>query len=146
MELIKKEIDSAKLKTGEEDDLLKKIELLKKTIMRFEKAKKWFYRTKGGTIYFQDMYEHMHNSRNEDFSYIDLIKEDLDECTDQRDCVVAEILDLISSSSNGILQRDIYNIIPKEEIQGLIRELEHKGVIEKTKSGNSYLLTIKQPQ
>ena len=78
-----------------ETDLNKKIELLEKTIVQFEKAKKWFYRTKGGTIYFQDMYEHLHNSRNEDFSYIDQVKEDLEECIEERNYLTKERRNII---------------------------------------------------
>jgi hypothetical protein len=78
-----------------ETDSNKKIELLEKTIVQFEKAKKWFYRTKGGTIYFQDMYEHLHNSRNEDFSYIDQVKEDLEECIEERNCLTKERRNII---------------------------------------------------
>jgi hypothetical protein len=78
-----------------ETDLNKKIELLEKTIFQFEKAKKWFYRTKGGTIYFQDMYEHLHNSRNEDFSYIDQVKEDLEECIEERNYSTKERRNII---------------------------------------------------
>lgn len=78
-----------------ETDLNKKIELLEKTIFQFEKAKKWFYRTKGGTIYFQDMYEHLHNSRNEDFSYIDQVKENLEECIEERNYLTKERRNII---------------------------------------------------
>lgn len=132
----------------EEDDLNKKIELLQKTIIQFEKAKTWFYRTKGGTIYFQDMYEHLHNSRNDDFSYIDRVKEDLEECIRKRDYVIPKTLDIIKSS-NGILQRDIYQHLPdvsKSEVQKIIRDFESEGLITREKSGNSYLLTFKEIQ
>ncbi|MFV0519944.1 MAG: hypothetical protein ACK5LY_06670 [Lachnospirales bacterium] len=40
-------------------------------ITLFEHAKKYCYKTKGGMIYFQDMWEYNHNSQNECFSYID---------------------------------------------------------------------------
>lgn len=130
----------------DEDDLNKKIELLQKTIIKFEKAKNWFYKTRGGTVYFQDMYEHLHNSRNNDFSYISQVEEDLEECIETKKCMVDEILDLIKSSSEGILQKDIYDSVPKEAAQGIIRELERNGTIEKTKSGSSYLITIKETQ
>lgn len=130
----------------EEDDLDKKIELLQKTIILFEKARTWFYRTKGGTIYFQDMYEHMHNSRNDDFSYIDQVKEYLEECIRKRDYVIPKTLDIIKSS-NGILQKDIYQHLPdvsKSEVQKIIRDFESEGLITREKSGNSYLLTFKE--
>lgn len=128
-----------------ETDLNKKIELLEKTIFQFEKAKKWFYRTKGGTIYFQDEYEHLHNSRNDDFSYISIIEETLKECIEERDCIVPKILDIIESS-NGILQKDIYEElpnIPRAKIQYIVSNLANEDKITKEKSGNSYLLTIK---
>ena len=134
-----------------EDNLNKKIELLQKTIIQFEKARTWFYRTKGGTIYFQDMYEHMHNSRNDDFSYIDYIyrvKEDLNECIRKRDYVIPKLLDIIQYS-NGILQKDIYQQLPdvsKAEIQRIIRCFESEGLITREKSGNSYLLIFKETQ
>lgn len=73
-----------------EKDLNKKIELLEKTIIKFEKAKNWFYRTKGGTIYFQDMYENLHNSKKDVFSYIDQVKEDLNECIKERSNVIVQ--------------------------------------------------------
>lgn len=132
----------------EEDDLSKKIELLEKTIIQFEKARTWFYRTKGGTIYFQDMYEHLHNSRNDDFSYIDQVKEDLDEYIEERDYIISEILEIIKSS-DGILQKDIYQHLPdvsRADVQRIIRHIESEGLITKEKSKNSYLLTIKEKQ
>ena len=129
-----------------EDDLDKKIELLQKTITNFEKAKVWFYRTKGGTIYFQDMYEHMHNSRDDDYSYISQVEEYLEECIEERDYIIPEILDAIKSS-NGILQKDIYQHLPdfpKSMIQKIIRKLENQGLITREKSGNTYLLKFKE--
>ena len=126
-------------------NLNKKIELLQETIIKFEKAKKWFYRTKGGTIYFQDMYEHLHNSRNEDFSYIDQVEKYLEECIKERDCTIPKILGAIKSSGS-ILQKDIYQHLPdvlKTDVQRIVRHLENEGLITKEKSGNSYLLTIK---
>ncbi len=128
-----------------EKDLNKKIQLLQETINLYEKEKKWFYRTKGGMIYFQDFYEHMHNSRNNDFSYIDSVKNYLEECIKKRDYIIPEILNLITSS-NGILQKDIYKHLPdmsKSEIQQTIRELETENLITRTKKSNSYFLTMK---
>lgn len=128
-----------------EEDLDKKIELLQKTIIQFEKARTWFYRTKGGTIYFQDMYEHMHNSRDDDFSYISQVKDHLEECIRKRDYVIPKMLDVIKSS-NGILQKDIYQHLPdvsKSEVQKVIRNFESEGLIKREKSKGSYLITFK---
>ena len=129
----------------DESDLNKRIELLQRTIMLFEQAKTWFYQTNGGTIYFQDMYENLHNSRNECFSYIDTVKEQLEYCIRKRDYLIPVTLGVISSNSGGILQKDIYKHIPdatKREIQQIISELENEGLITREKSGNTYLLTI----
>lgn len=43
-------------------------------IKAYERLKAFCYKTKGGTIYFQDMWEFCHNSKNPCFSYIDDIK------------------------------------------------------------------------
>ncbi len=127
-----------------ECNLDKKIELLQETIALYEKEKKWFYRTKGGTIYFQDFYEHLHSSKTDNFSYIDSVEEYLKECIKKRDYIIPKIFDLVTSS-NGILQKDIYNHlpdIPKADIQKTIRELENTNLITRTKKGNSYFLTL----
>lgn len=129
-----------------EKDLNRKIELLQETVNLYEKEKKWFYRTKGGIIYFQDFYEHLHNSKNKDFSYIDLVKKYLEDCIIKRDYIIPEILNLITSL-NGILQKDIYKYLPnisKSEIQRTIRELETENLVTRTKKGNSYFLTLTQ--
>ena len=132
-----------------ENNLNKKIELLKKTIIQYEKTKKWFYQTKGGTIYFQDYYEYMHNSKNECFSYIELVKRYLEECIEEKDYLISETLKVISSNHDGILQKDIYQHLPnvsQGEIQRIIRNLESQGLITREKSKGSYLLTIKEAQ
>ena len=129
----------------DEDDLNKKIELLQKTIIQFEKEKAWFYRTKGGTIYFQDMYEHMHNSRDDDFSYISQVKNYLEECIKERDYIIPTLLDIIQSS-DGILQKDIYQHMPdvsRADVQRTIRDFESEGLITREKSKGSYLITYK---
>ncbi len=128
-----------------ECDLNKKIELLQEVIVLFEKEKKWFYRTKGGSIYFQDYYEHQHNSRNNDFSYIYSVKSYLEDCIQKRDYIIPELIRLITSS-NGILQKDVYKYLPnisKTDIQRIIHELVDNNVITRTKKGNSYSLSLK---
>ena len=72
----------------------------------------------------------------------------MDECIEKRDYIIPKILNVIKSS-NGILQKDIYQHLPdisKGDIQRYIRELESKRQIEREKSGGSYLLTIKETQ
>jgi hypothetical protein len=130
----------------QENQIDKKIELLQQTIELYEKAKNWFYRTKGGEIYFQDFFEYLHNSQNDCYSYITPIKKYLEECIYHRDYLIPEILNIIASHPNGILQKDIYKYIPsvsKNEIQKINNFLANRGDILKIKSGNSYLLTIR---
>lgn len=127
-----------------EKNLNTKIELLQKVIDLYEKEKKWFYKTKGGMIYFEDYYEHMYNSRNEYFSYIDSVNDYLEYNTHKRDYVIPEIINLITSQ-DGIIQKDIYEYLPdesKSEIQKIIRELEDDKIIKRAKKGNSYFLTL----
>ena len=132
---------------NKETDLDKKIELLQRTILLFEEAKTWFYKTKGGTIYFQTAYENLRNAQCEEcFSFGDMVKTRMEYYIRKRDYLIPMILGTISSNVEGILQKDIYKQIPdasKSEIQHTICELEAEGKITKEKSGNSYLLNIK---
>lgn len=131
---------------NEENDLDKKIQLLQRTIMLFDQAKSWFYKTKGGTIYFQTLYENLHNSQCECFSFVDTVRTQMEYYIRKRDYLIPMTIGIINSNSEGILQKDIYKHIPdasKKEVQQTIRELENEGKISKEKSGNSYLLTIK---
>jgi len=125
-----------------EKDLNKKIELLQKTISLYYKEKNWFYKTKGGEIYFQDFYEHLHNSKDSDFSYIDSVEDELEYCIDKRDVIIPQILSAIGN--NGIIQKEIYELVDsnKPDIQRTIRELEAKNSVKREKKGNSYLLTL----
>lgn len=128
------------------DSIDEKIELLEKAVASFEKAKKSAYKTKAGKIYFQDMYEHMHNSRDEDFSYLDLIESELDALIDDRDYTIPTLKKIISEH-NGIMQKDVYQYvsdIPKSEVQRYIKLFEKEGIIKRTKKGNSYVLELLQ--
>lgn len=128
----------------QEKDLDKKIALLRKTIESYNKAKNFFYKTKGGTIFFQDMYEHLSNSQNQDFSYLDTIESSLNYYTNLKNNVIPIILNAISMN-NGILQKDIYKYVPEfsqSHIRKIIKELEESGKIIRTKKGNTYYLTL----
>lgn len=128
----------------ETDDLNQKISLLEKTITEFEKSKKWFYTTKGGTIYFQDFYEHLHNTQSPDFSYIDIVQESLDYFKRMRDYVIPHLMHILSSQES-IMQKDIYKLLPdvsREDIQAIIKELEYEDKVSRVRKGNSYLITL----
>lgn len=126
-------------------DLPQKITLLKETIIAYEKAKKFCYsKGKGGTIYFQDMWENLHNSHNTCFSYLEIIQDDLDEAMFEYEVIIPEILNIISQH-DGILQKNIYKELSydnKAYIQRLIRNLENDKKILRLKKSGSYELHI----
>ena len=129
------------------DDLTERIHLLEQATIAFEKAKKFCYsKGKGGTIYFQDMWEHMSNSQNDCFSYLDNITNSINEAKRIRDIVIPGVLGIIHKY-DGILQKEIYAFLPeisKSEIQSVIRDLESNGSITRAKKSNSYELHINE--
>ena len=128
-----------------EQDLSKKIMLLEQSITEFDKCKNFCYsKGKGGTIYFQDMYEYLHNTHNDCFSYRDMILGSLEECYYERDELIPEIKNAISNH-NGILQKNIYAELPdfqRSDIQRMLRKLESENVITRIKKSGSYELQI----
>ncbi len=128
-----------------ENNIDKKIQLLQKAIIEFEKSKKWFYRTKGGTIYFQDNYERMHNSSSNCFSYIDSVQSLLNSSFTKKNIIIPTILEL-ASTPPGILQKDIYKHMPdisRSDIQKTIKELESDNQITRTKESSTYRIIKK---
>lgn len=127
------------------NDLSERIYLLEEAIAAFEKAKKYCYsKGKGGTIYFQDTWEHMHNSQNEDYSYLDIINNGLTEAIFERDTIIPSVIDTISTN-DGILQKDLYKELPsikKSDIQRIIRKLENENILQRIKKSNSYELHL----
>lgn len=126
-------------------DLDQKISLLNEATKAFEKAKKFCYsKGKGGTIYFQDMWEYLHNSNNQCFSYLDNIQNALEEAEYLKNEVIPEIVNTIMKN-DGILQKDIYKLLPSIDrsiIQSTIKHLESDKTILRIKSKNSYELHI----
>lgn len=129
----------------QEKNLAKRIEILNNAVIAFEKAKNFCYsKGKGGTIYFQDTWEYMHNSERPCYSYLDKIQEELKEAIQERDVFIPSIIDTISSN-NGLLQKNIYDLlpeIPKTVIQRIIRNLEIENKLERIKKSGSYELHI----
>ena len=127
------------------DELNQKIDLLQNAIDSFEKAKKFCYaKGKGGTIYFQDMYECLHNSSNSCFSYADLIQNNLDAAIQERDVIIPGILQIVNDN-DCILQKNIYTKLPsvsKTDIQRILRKLEAENKIIRIKKSSSYELHI----
>jgi len=119
------------------------ISLLEEDIKAFEKAKEFCYKKgKGGTIYFQDTWEYLHNSKKPCFSYLDNIKASLDKTIFKKNIVIPSIISTITDN-DGILQKDIYKLLPdidKQTIQQTIKELTAVGTISAIKKSNSYEL------
>lgn len=134
----------------EETDLNKKIELLQQAIEAFETTKQWHYNhSKGAKLYFQDFWEHLHNSKCSCFSWVDSVKNELEFQIQKRDSIIPWIME---NSKTGFIQTDIYKEFPensKSELRNIIDELVIKSIIIKTKRGNSYFIicnSLKQIQ
>lgn len=100
----------------------------------------------GGKLYFEDMWEHCHNSSDPDFSYGNTMIELRNELINERELYIPQILNIISNNAS-ILQKDLYVLVPsikKYTVQKLLRELEHESKIIRTKKNGSYTLKINQ--
>lgn len=122
-----------------------KIEQLENTIRLYEKAKNFCYsKGKGGTLYFDDMWEHLHNSQHPDSSYITNACEQLENFKDIKMVVIPQILKF---AKDGFLQKDIYNKLDcdfsKSEVRKIIDCLVLDNLLIKEKRGNSYFIKLK---
>ena len=128
------------------------IENCEKAVNIWNEYRNWCYKTKGGTIHFQDMWERCHNSKNPCFSYIDDIKEHLYNLKNGIDdtCLfyevpieIAQKLESVIRNNPGLLQKDIYEILEtdnKQELRNYISYLESEEQIIRIKKGNTYEL------
>lgn len=117
-------------------DLDIRIRLLQEALVRYNKAKSICYKTKGGTIWFQDMYEYCHNSKSGCFSFEDKINERIKYNQDIINAlpVITEII----SDNNGYYQKDLKNILQIEEtvIRQAVKYLVENGQLIKSKKNN----------
>lgn len=108
--------------------------------------------------YFADTWEHLHNSRCDDFVYIDPVKDELAQLNEnyetikKHDSLVttldADLIDHIKSRGK-VLQADIYrNFDPvlKTDIQNKLYAWAKEGRILRLKSGRSYLISIQEQE
>ena len=125
----------------------KKIKKYEEALKLYYKAKKFCYsKGKGGSIYFQDMWECMHNSKNPCFSYESVIIAALEEAKIIQNDIIPQILEILSSNEEGILQTDLYHYLPNYNpslIRKIIKELNEKEQINMVSKGKSYLLSLK---
>lgn len=127
-----------------ERDLTRKIALLEKARKTFETEKAWFYESPGGKLYFEDMWEHLHNARNPDWSYGERIKEELELCLRLRDVIIPGVLEK-ASAEGGVKQADLYKLfdISQSEFRKIISDMEADGRIERVKKNNAYWIFAK---
>lgn len=123
-------------------DIDEKILYLQKAIQAFEEAKTWHYNySKGGKLYFQDFWEHLHNSRHECFSWVDSVQNNLDALIQMRDLIIPWILE---KAEFGFKQTEIYKEFPNVEqsqLRGIIDDLCSDKKISKIKKGNTYWIS-----
>ncbi|WP_106768822.1 hypothetical protein [Paenibacillus faecalis] len=142
-------------KVGTMNSIDENIEQCYEAIAAYEAFKNYCYRkSRGGQIYFDDMWEHCHNSKNPCFSYIQSTKDYLKELKENYDAYKVRfekesqldmmLLDIINNE-NGILQRKLYKLIPEvpqASIRKVVDELVKIGKVKKEKKGSGYLLCI----
>ena len=144
-------------KVGTLDTVDENIEQCHITIDAFESFRDYCYKkSKGGKIYFEDMWECCHNSKNPCFSYIQSTKDYLNELTKnyesykvrfEKESQIDMILLKIINNENGILQRKIYALIPEvpqARIRKAIDELVKLEKLTKEKKGSSYSLWLSE--
>lgn len=110
----------------------------------------------GGKRYFSEMWLHLHNSKNPDFSYVDKYEQELKELNENYEKLKSEeeirnkelknldkrVLDVLSEQPE-ILQTDVYkkfHPIAKKDVQSILYRMEKEGTIIREKSGKTYLI------
>lgn len=140
-----------------------KIQRCKDAIIVYDKYKNFCYsKGTGGKIYFDDMWEHCHNSKNPDFSYIQNVKDEYDYLINNRAKLIFEQqidikiskfkrvsekeLKAYIKNNPGILQKNIYKEFDtdyKNVIKSALESMDKENKIIRKKYGNSYELYIK---
>jgi len=136
---------AAKANTASTAD--EKLALLQQSADAFYKAREWHYHcSKGGMMWFQDMWECFYNSQNERFCWVDKILENIKEA--QKEIAVIEPW-ILNQAQAGFLQTDIYRAFPddnKTMLRNVITRLVNQGKIQKQKKGSSYFIQAIVPE
>ena len=121
---------------------IKKIEA---AIAAFDKARDWAYsKGRGGEIYFQDMWEHMHSNDDPDYSYrsymTGLIRDI--QVREQQKAEFRRMLEETLTREPGTLQSGIYDLtdLDKDSCRYYLKQYEADGLIRRVKHGRSYEL------
>ncbi|MFR0912308.1 MAG: hypothetical protein ACLSF6_06060 [Evtepia gabavorous] len=115
-------------------DLQEKIKLLSEALEKYKAAKAWHYKiSKGGMMYFQDMWERICWEDHEE----DLLEGLLWE----RD----EVPPRFGRRREWLLQKEIYSQFEPEEkssVQRILRSMEAEGLISRTKKSGTYWVAL----
>ena len=133
-----------------------KIELLRKALECFDSMKNWCRKFPEGKLYFEDSWEHLHNSRTPDWSYGEGIRKELSYLESHREELIAAEANHRKESVNlnkrlrnvlranpGIKQTDVYSKFDKSvkpDLQEMLYMMAKDGEITRKKSGNTYVI------
>lgn len=117
---------------------------LKDNLIAYDEFQKFCYSNgDGGKLYFQDMWEYCHNSKNDCFSHKETILKCMQNYLDANNAVI-DIIDILKSNET-YLQKDLkyeINYCTPQEIGAIIREMVNKDIIIREKYKNTYLLKL----
>lgn len=146
-----------------------RIEQCKKAIVAYDKLKKFcLSKGKGGSLHFEDIWEHCHNRKNPDYRYIEQVEQELhylknnyeeasmklleEKVKKERKKRIKEfkktsenVLLMFIEKNKGILQKDLYkqfNPEYKTTINNSLKKLQESGNIIRVKEGNTYKLFL----
>lgn len=124
-----------------------KLVLTQQCLEAYEYARNWHYnKSKGAMLWFQDLWEHCHNSRSECFRWIDSTREYMDYLIMVRDIYTPWIRE---NAKDGFLQTEIYKAFPNEDksaLRKVIDSLAERGEVQKTKKGSTYFIQTSVPE
>lgn len=117
---------------------------LKSNLVAYDEFEKFCYSNgDGGKIYFQDMWEFCHNSKNDCFSYKEIILKYIQNFLDANQAVL-DIIDILKTNET-YLQKDLkqeINYCTPQEIGTIIKEMVNNKIITREKYKNTYLLKL----
>ena len=127
-----------------------RIKYLEKSIQAYNDLKDYCYQSPEGALYFQDMWEHCHNSHNPDFAFVDNLKVSLDKLMikQQKESDFENLEnDLYETLTieHPILQSKLLSYYPSQyrnRIKKILVEWESYEAISKVKQGKSYLIDL----
>lgn len=117
---------------------------LKSNLAAYDEFEKFCYANgEGGKIYFQDMWEFCHNSKNDCFSFKETILKYMQNYLDANRAVI-DIIEILKINET-YLQKDLKNKInycTPQKIGAIIKEMVNNNIVTREKYKNTYLLKL----